>query len=63
MLVLYKVLGIQHNIYDQNWTAHDGLYKGGNAYTFGMIDYLFEYQNHLTLMVVIQQCYQTNWWY
>ena len=29
------------NIYDQNWTG-DGLYKGGNAYTGGMIDYLFD---------------------
>ena len=29
------------NIYDQNWTG-DGLYKGGNAYTAGMIDYLFD---------------------
>ena len=27
--------------YDQNW-AGDSLYKGGNAYTAGMIDYLFD---------------------
>ena len=29
------------NAYDQNW-AGDSLYKGGNAYTAGMIDYLFD---------------------
>ena len=29
------------NIYDQNWVG-DSVYKGGNNYTAGMIDYLFD---------------------
>ena len=47
------------NIYDQNWTG-DGLYKGGNAYTAGMIDYLFDVSKPFNFNVYTNVTKQTG---